>query len=631
MPRPTSVWLLHTVFVLIGSLGYLPAQTPPVNQPDVCSGDARLQGMPIRKVTIEARGGWPPSVHLPFGPGDKFDFPQLTQAQTTVSRAFSNDPLRDSVEVEAGNSLSFTFVSSCVTVVEGEVCGSVSTAAGANQCVDVAIKPISVRLGLSDMGSNAIPAPRSNLPTSYSQVPVLLRTFNPAFGIERDRRMGVYQTARVSTDLLTLPSSLRGEVPDGGNVGLNLDLQGNKSLDERFYETDSDLSFEQRRTGKFVEAFSVFTGFSANQQPLDEGRHYNNAVRAGGAVTFRPASRAINALTLAGNYRGTSHDFVDNGAAADQSADENAFDGRALLDGRIGDGTWRAAVWLEANHPTTETLEPYRRFALLGGYQSEIGRTEQTVGLEILAGAGRAWGRLPAYARFYGGTGLGNFLYEARDAPAMRTFPVGPLLRSFGRGEAAAGGASGDAQTDAYWHVNLNLTFPIPRLSCPLIPPVALFDDVPAQNAASSPCKIKRPQPGIKTLKDAINGMVVSGENFLAADIAEELVEEGLDPDVADKQAAERAAKVFGQIRPAMRFITEKANLYAVKPLFMLDVGRIATERAVDQLVRVSVGGGVQMSIAIARFELGYLRSVRRFPADPRGNFIGRLFFQNLF
>jgi hypothetical protein len=587
--------------------------------------------MPIRNVTLEARGGWQPLVHLPFRPGDKFDFPQLTQAQTIVSQAFSNDPLRDSIELQARNSLSFTFVSSCVTVIEGAGCGSASGAGGANQCVDIAIRPLSIRVGLSNIGGNAVPVPRSNRPTSYSQVPVLLRAFNPAFGIERDSRTGVSQTGSVSTNLLTLPSSLTREVPDTRNIGLNLNLQGSKSFNERFYEAHSELGLDRQRTGKFVEAWSLFTGFSANQQPLGAGRHYNNAVRTGGILRLRLGSRNIDALTLGTNYRRTTHEFVDNGPAEDESTRENSVEARALVDGRIGDGTWRAATWLEANRPFAGRLAPYRRFALLGGYQSELGRTEQTVGLELLAGKGWAWGPLPAYARFYGGAALGSFLYERPDAPAMRTSPIGPLLRSFGRGQAAAQGLSGEGQTRAYWHVNLNLTVPIPRFSCPLIPAVALFDNVPAQDAASNPCRIKRPQPGIRTLKDTINGMVASGESFLSADIAEELIAEGMEPDTADREAVERAAKVFRQIRPAMRFITEKANLYAVKPLFMLDAGSIATEQADDQLVRVSVGAGLQMSIATARFEFGYLRSVRKFPADPQGHFIGRLFFQDLF
>jgi len=154
---------------------------------------------------------------------------------------------------------------------------------------------------------------------------------------------------------------------------------------------------------------------------------------------------------------------------------------------------------------------------------------------------------------------------------------------------------------------------------------------VDSQNGVANPCHIERPPAGVKTLKDSMNGMVNSGESFLSADIAEELTMAGMDHDEADKEAAERAARVFREIRPAMSFITDKANLYAVKPLFMLDVGSITSGGAGDQVTRVAVGGGLQMTIAVAKFEVGYLHAARRVTGDPRGNVIARLVFQNLF
>jgi hypothetical protein len=104
-----------------------------------------------------------------------------------------------------------------------------------------------------------------------------------------------------------------------------------------------------------------------------------------------------------------------------------------------------------------------------------------------------------------------------------------------------------------------------------------------------------------------------------------------MDLDAAEKEAEARAAKVFRHIRPAMRYLTEKANLYSVKPLFMLDIGRVSAAGIDDGRTRVALGGGLQVLIAIAKFELGYLRAVCRSPADPRGNFIARIVFQNLF
>jgi hypothetical protein len=183
----------------------------------------------------------------------------------------------------------------------------------------------------------------------------------------------------------------------------------------------------------------------------------------------------------------------------------------------------------------------------------------------------------------------------------------------------------------SYWHANLNVTLPIPKLSCPLIPAIALFNEVPMQNREANPCRIERPPAGIKTLKDSVKGAVVSGESFLVDNLASELVEKGMDADAAEAEAKVQAAKVFRSVAPAMRYLAEKANLYAVKPLLMFDVGRVGDAGLANQRSRVAIGGGIQVVIAVARFEAGYMRGVRRLPGDPRGNFIARLVFQNLF
>jgi hypothetical protein len=629
MPKPCRIIraIAVSVVVLVASVDRAAAQASPATTPEMCRGDRALQGLPIRRVQIESRGGWQPMANLKFGPGDTFDFPTFSEAHGTVLQALSRDPLRDSFESAEQNSLSIFFVSSCVIVVEGADCGA------ANRCVDITMRPYSVRLDLSNPGGNAIPVPRSNRGTAYSQVPVFLRVLNPTFGVERDRNAGVSETAAVSTDLLTLPALIQGRTPAKTNTKLNLDLRASKSIDKTFYETNSELMLDRRKTGRFMERLSVFTAFGVNQQPLANGRHFNNASRSGVAVKLRTSRRMVESITLAGNYRWTGHRvFLDDPESPDELTGEQSFESRILLDGAAGDGRWRAGVWLEENAPAKKTFENYRRMAVMGGYQSEIGKTEQTVGLELLVGAGRVWGAPPAYARFYGGSKLSGFLYGTPETPAMRSFPDGPLLRNFGRGQSTASNAASRSLERGYWHVNLNVTLPLPKLSCPLIPALALFDNVPSQNDAASPCKIKRPPAGIKTLKDSINGMVNTGESFLSADIADELVATGVDPDQADKEGAARAAKVFSQIRPAMRFITEKANLYAFKPLFMLDVGTTTTsESAEDHRTRVALGGGLQLTVATAKFELGYVRGVRRFETDPKGNLIARLVFQNLF
>jgi len=620
-------WLL---VLFIGGEVRVFAQGSSAAQPTECRGDASLQGMPIRMIKLETRGGWQPVLKLPLAPGDKFDFPTLSEAEITVRKALSSDPLLESLELSGQGMLSFILVTSCVKVLDPAACSAVNHATDSSSCVDVIIRPYSLRLGLQ--GGNAIPISRSNRATFYSQVPVFLRAFNPSFGIYHDRETGVFESAGISTDLLNLAATMRNEIPKERNTKLNLALEGGKSLNEPFYASNSSLTLLRRRTGRMVEDLALSTSFSVNQQPLAEGRHFNNAARVGGTINLRPDAKWVKGVTIAGGYRWIAHRFFNRDNTRSEETGESSFEGRALVDGRVGDGTFRAGGWLEASAPGGKDFQAYKRVAFLGGYQSEIGRSEQTLGLEVLAGAGRSWGKVPDYALFYGGSSLGSFLYDATDASTLLTMPRGPLLRSFGRAQAGVNNVDrGLRGGTSYWHVNLNATVPIPQLSCPLIPAVALSDNIPAQNNTANPCHIKRPPAGVKTLKDAMNGMVKSGENFLFEDITAELVEQGMDLDAAEKEAEVRTAKVFRQIRPAMRYLSEKGNLYALKPLFMLDIGRVSDNGIDVGRTRVALGGGVQMLIAIAKIEIGYIRTVHRLPADSRGNFVARIVFQNLF
>jgi hypothetical protein len=45
----------------------------------------------------------------------------------------------------------------------------------------------------------------------------------------------------------------------------------------------------------------------------------------------------------------------------------------------------------------------------------------------------------------------------------------------------------------------------------------------------------------------------------------------------------------------------------------------------------MALGGGLQFNVVVAKFEAGYMRTVRRLPGDERGNFVVRLVFERLF
>ncbi len=627
MRKPLPVLFLGLSLALAGHVNLLSAQTSAGARSDPCRGDLAIRGLPIRKVTIETRGAWRPSLQLPIAPGDRFDFAKLSDAKNLVHRALANDPLRDNLEAIGLGSFSLIITATCVTTVEADSCPTADTG-----CVDVILRPFALRLDLINISGNTLPIPRSNKAIFYSKVPAPLWIFHPKFAMENDRESGLSARAGISNDLLGLKQTWNGQSSGKRHTMLQIDLSAGKSLNKPFYESESGLTFLHRRTGKFLEDVSLSAGFAASRLPLAEGRHFKNGLSIGGRVRLRPDSSAISGVTAGGEYRWNGHRYFSRQNTFSEASGEHGFAGRILLDGRLNGGNWRGGTWFEASAPQEKPFRNYQKLAVLIGYQNEIGKSEQTIGLEILAGTGASWGSAPAYARFYGESGRSSFLYDSPDAPAMRSSPIGPLFRSFGLAQAGAGRSNGSIiGGTSYWHFNANLAIPIPMLSCPLIPPIALFDDERIENSSASPCRVRKPPAGVKTLKDSINAMVNAGQSFYEAGIADELIADSMSEAEAETEARARAERVFRNIRPAMKYLAQKANLYAVKPLFMLDVGRIDAPEANKERMRTAIGAGVQLTVAVAKLELGYIRTMRRMPADSRGNFLIRFVLQNLF
>jgi hypothetical protein len=280
------------------------------------------------------------------------------------------------------------------------------------------------------------------------------------------------------------------------------------------------------------------------------------------------------------------------------------------MDGRIAGGLMRFGLWGNLSSPNDRSSN-YRRGAAVLGYQKELPISlNQTVGLELIVGAGRAVGDVPEYARFYGGNLLSSFLYDDPNEPSLVLFPVGPLLRSFGKGQAGGvvGGSSVRGAT-SYRHLNVNLTIPIPKLSRPLIPAEQVIED---------------DELGLGgTLKDVIKGQM----NTAQSSISVALQEQGSSFEDAEKEAE----RIVREVRPAVNFIADQANIFSLKPLFMFDAAKLPVPGSTTDKTRFAVGGGMQLTIVVAKFEGGYIRSLNRHSGDPTGNFVFRLVFQNLF
>ena len=609
---------------------------------------------PVPTVSINEDEQGPPA--RPLAVGEAFD---ANERSIATFRALKAEMLKQDVEPNQvfthRGSFSVTRVASCVKKVAAPECRT-SLASKASdiaakgldisKCVDVIVRPFYVRVDLVKIGSNYIPVPRSNLPTAFKNVPGPLLALAPTLGADHDRRYGVSQKFDVTTDLLDLPRTLSGKTPSDIEAGLQqktpprktrleMRAKGEKSVNKPFYDAVGRLAFERRETGRMLENVGVETSFDAAQDPLGDGKVFRNVTRLGLNLTLKPNVGVLDRITLNAGYRRSNNRFFSDDGQRRELLTEVAFEGRALAEGHLFGGLTRLGLWADGSSPEG-AAGSYRRAAALFGFQKEIPLAlNQTVGFEAVVGAGRASDSTPEYARFYGGSALGNFLFEGPDSDLLRAFPQGPLLRSYGKNQAGAPAGGTPHGATSFWHVNLSASVPIPALSRPLVPDVTLVEEDEEEGGTPAPatpptnavrkdvCGKVIPQR-TPTLKNAVKSASKSAGSFLASFYKRN---EGL----SEEEARARACADVKQIRPALDFIADQANLWAVKPLFMFDAARLTSDAAPDRRVRMGVGGGIQFTLIVAKFEFGYMRSVRRLDSDPRGNFVARLVFQNLF
>jgi hypothetical protein len=290
-------------------------------------------------------------------------------------------------------------------------------------------------------------------------------------------------------------------------------------------------------------------------------------------------------------------------------------------------------------------------------YPTDPEKNEPTIGVEVIAGGGRTWGAPPPYATFWGGNTQGQFLHDELSAQTLTGVPVGPLLRSFGQNQldAVTGPASGGGTS--YWHSNVNVSFPIPAWSRPLIP----HEWVTMSRLGDEDVAFKGHVPDdaliCRDLKHTIKTLVgKSGVNLLINQEARDQLTDAQKEDLRLRnkenrtqeesvrlQAAETAltaAKAMlkpgiedlfkREILPITDFVADHANMISVKPLFLFDAAHLGLSGS-QTPARYGAGGGLQVDIVTARFEFSYVAALNRSPGDPPGNFVGRIVLRNFF
>ena len=125
------------------------------------------------------------------------------------------------------------------------------------------------------------------------------------------------------------------------------------------------------------------------------------------------------------------------------------------------------------------------------------------------------------------------------------------------------------------------------------------------------------------SIKDVLKKQVnVTGPSMLTA----VLKNEGM----TDQQATEKAKSILDEVKPAVNFIVDDANIYSVKPLLMIDSAGLKSDDG-SSGIWIAGGLGIQVTVVTARFEGGYMRTLSGPICGDRGNCFFRLVFQNLF
>ncbi len=566
-----------------------------------CDGDDQPNHV-VRSIHVKAR--WLPEINLPLKRGDILTADKLSAARLKVIETINQE--KDKYEsdlVRIGRlQLDVNFVRSCVQVVPPPTCEKENLT---NKCVDVELRTYAVSSNPLFMAATLLPMPRSNRFTFLSEVPRVLRLSDPKFGLTVDRELGVTPDFEISTDLLAAKDIAADEPAKSKPVSLLLKAKGGKSLNKDFYTSNARLSFQLNQPSPHIESLSLDVGFEALREPQLESDILKNAFTIGGQISLNPAWGLLNRAEFAGNYRRSQNRLNAISPPVTTRSTESAFEGRSLLEGRIFNGFTRAGVWMQTVKPKL-AAKSYKRIAGLLGYEKEVVLGQHTLGFEVLFGVGKATKDTPEYGRFFGGNMLTDFIYQDISEPdSLSSFPTGPILRSFGKGQAAFQTAGGQrVGFTSYQHLNLTVAIPIPGLSEPLIP-----DEV----VNSSPRT---------TLRDLIEFAVNSGQEALSSS----LQDDGLSAEEADK----KAAKMFEEIRPGVKYITDYSKIYAIKPLLMFDQARLRLEDHTGQ-AKYSIGGGIELTVVLAKFQAGYMRAIDPSPRDSRGNFVLRLVFSNLF
>jgi hypothetical protein len=554
----------------------------------------------VQSVRINARWVSPAlqrAVEQAAGLGAIYDPARISEALVLVREEIEKTEGQPEFRLLKGStSVLYLYAQSCAV-------GTDST----QKLVAVEITPVYLRIDLFNAGNNLLPVPRSARPSFYQQVPEALKIAAPMVSFSADRRYGPAAELHGGTDLLHLPGKERSRRMPGAATVL-VDAWGRKSFQHAFYSFGGQAAYARPVYTDSTPGWNMGLQWHTALQPWGNGRNQSDHffVQAGLQGTTRHTFLHKWAAGLGARF---SHNRFSLEHGTGTGYREAGGQWYAMADGMRGSSFTRVAAWFDAAVPGKGTgLGNYQRAVTRLGYSRFLGSGHNTALIEAVAGAGYAWGNVPVYSRYFAGNAGTDFLYAPLNGAGSQAMPGGPLVRSLGEhsgGVFLPGNAGGGGK--AFWHLNLNFSVPVARWAKPLIPDITLSE-----------------QPR-RTLRSALKGQANTAANF----IYDDLVSNHGYPDNAATDSVAQAI-VDRDIRPALNYLADRSNGYAVKPVLLFDVSQLLGDARQSQLF-TAAGLGVQLTVVVARLELGYMHTLSPAAYTSGGNFFVHIVLQNFY
>jgi hypothetical protein len=541
----------------------------------------------IRSIRVE--GGWLPNYQPPFDLPVPFSYCRISEA-LEKARFELHEYINKFNEFLRGEYMGIIYASYRVDYDQKNM--------------DVVIQLYHFGMGQIAVGDSKEYYPVLPIPGYVNQMPDWMLKHAPRVGLTTDRAYGTAPRLGFSID----GSPWLKNEDSSTSTNFTIKFDGAKSITKDFYTSRASAAFRKQMNSERLKAFSIGAVVESEVAPKLENKLDKVNLKVGGSLVFQQNLGWVNQSIVGGSYSYSDNDFDETLARINENVNVHDLGLYLASEGRVYDAIFRMGLWSQNGFP--DQGDSFSKLAMMVGFNHEISLSEkksnQTIGIELLAGAGYAFSDLPQYAGYYGGNRSMDFLYERLEDESLTSMPLGPLFRGVGEQQLGVKTDSGSIEPgSSYWHINLNIAIPLPFAYFPLIPNYRV-----EQN---------------KTLKDLVKSQVKTAESNIALDLLD------MHPEWSDEKAEMEAAKIFRSVRPSVNYLVDKANAYALKPIFMVDVASVGLKDFKDQDVRLGLGGGLQLSIVNVRFEVGYMRTVIGLDEDEDDNIFGRIYFRTLF